>query len=104
QRPGAGPAFRRGLPRPPPSPPPAGPTFRPPPRGWSRPRPAPPPPPPPPPGALYGRDPTTDEILEIGGHRPETIWKFDALLDASYGVDLFGRVRRSIQASRADAE
>jgi multidrug efflux system outer membrane protein len=50
----------------------------------------------------YGRDPTTDVILELGGHRPENTWIFDALLDVSYEVDLFGRVRRSIEASRAD--
>jgi NodT family efflux transporter outer membrane factor (OMF) lipoprotein len=50
----------------------------------------------------YGRDPITDEILELGGHRPENTWIFDALLDVSYEVDLFGHVRRSIEASRAD--
>jgi multidrug efflux system outer membrane protein len=50
----------------------------------------------------YGRDPTTDVILELGGHRPENTWVFDALLDVSYEVDLFGHVRRSIEASRAD--
>ena len=55
-------------------------------------------------GAIYGRDAMTDEILEIGGHKPETQWTFDALLDVSYEVDLFGRVRRSIEAARADAE
>ncbi len=55
-------------------------------------------------GAVHGRDAATDEILEILGHKPQTIWKYDALLDVSYEVDLFGRVRRSVQASRADAE
>ena len=55
-------------------------------------------------GAVYGRDATTDEILEIGGHRPVTIWTFDTLLDVSYEFDLFGRVRRSIEAAHADAE
>jgi NodT family efflux transporter outer membrane factor (OMF) lipoprotein len=50
----------------------------------------------------YGRDPITEEILELGGHRPENLWIFDALLDVSYEVDLFGHVRRSIEASRAD--
>jgi NodT family efflux transporter outer membrane factor (OMF) lipoprotein len=53
--------------------------------------------------ATYGRDPITEEILELGGHRPENLWIFDALLDVSYEVDLFGHVRRSIEASRADA-
>ena len=54
--------------------------------------------------AIYGRDPVTDEILEIGGHPPDSVWIFDAFLDVSYEIDLFGRVRRSIEASRADAE
>ena len=54
-------------------------------------------------GGIYGRDPVTDEILELGGHRPANTWIFDALLDVSYEVDLFGHVRRSIEASRADA-
>src|ERR1700730_3949853 len=50
----------------------------------------------------YGRDPITEEILELGGHRPENTWVFDALLDVSYEIDLFGHVRRSVEASRAD--
>jgi NodT family efflux transporter outer membrane factor (OMF) lipoprotein len=53
---------------------------------------------------IYGRDIITDEILEITGQRPQTIWLYEALFDVSYEVDLFGRVRRSIEASRADAE
>jgi NodT family efflux transporter outer membrane factor (OMF) lipoprotein len=54
-------------------------------------------------GGTYGRDPATEEILELGGHRPANTWIFDTLLDVSYEVDLFGHVRRSIEASRADA-
>jgi NodT family efflux transporter outer membrane factor (OMF) lipoprotein len=55
-------------------------------------------------GAVYGRDPATDEILEIVGAQNQSIWIFDDLLDVSYELDLFGRVRRSIEASRADAQ
>lgn len=55
-------------------------------------------------GAIRGRDPVTNEILEIAGEKPQTIWKYDALLDVSYELDLFGRVRRSIEAAGADAE
>ncbi|HTC44703.1 MAG TPA: TolC family protein [Steroidobacteraceae bacterium] len=51
-----------------------------------------------------GRDPTTDEILELTGRRPETFWFYDALLDVSYEVDLFGHVRRAIEAARADTD
>ncbi len=55
-------------------------------------------------GGVYGRDPGTEEILEIDGHRPSNLWVFDDILDVSYEIDLFGHVRRSIEASRADAE
>jgi NodT family efflux transporter outer membrane factor (OMF) lipoprotein len=55
-------------------------------------------------GAVYGRDAGTDEILEIVGAKPQTIWIFDTVFDMSYELDLFGRVRRSIEASKADAE
>src|SRR5258708_18650341 len=51
-------------------------------------------------GGIYGRDPVTDEILELGGHRPENTWIFDTIFDVSYEVYLFGHVRRSTQASR----
>ena len=54
--------------------------------------------------AVRGRNAITDEILEINGHPPQTLWTFDATLDASYEIDLFGRVHRSIEASRADAQ
>jgi NodT family efflux transporter outer membrane factor (OMF) lipoprotein len=53
-------------------------------------------------GGVYGRDAATDEILGILGHKNETIWKYDDLLDVSYELDLFGRVRRSVEAARAD--
>ena len=55
-------------------------------------------------GAIYGRDATTDAILGAVGEPPKSMWKFDNLLDVTYELDLFGRVRRSIEASRADAE
>lgn len=54
--------------------------------------------------AIYGRDGITDEILEIVGHHPENIWVYATTLDVAYEVDLFGRVRRSIEAARADDE
>src|SRR5258708_39900341 len=54
-------------------------------------------------GGIYGRDPITDEILELSGHRPANTWVFDTILDVSYEVDLAGHVRRSIERSRADA-
>jgi NodT family efflux transporter outer membrane factor (OMF) lipoprotein len=55
-------------------------------------------------GGIYGRDATTDAILEIGGHRPESLWLLHDVLEVAYEVDLFGRVRRSVEASRAGTE
>jgi len=55
-------------------------------------------------GGVRGRDAVTDEILELGGHEPQTVWLIDDVLEVSYEVDLFGRVRRSVEASRANAE
>jgi len=55
-------------------------------------------------GAVDGRDPGTDEILEILGAKPQTTWIYDDVFDVSYELDLFGRVRRAIAASRADAQ
>jgi NodT family efflux transporter outer membrane factor (OMF) lipoprotein len=55
-------------------------------------------------GAIYGRDPTLDEIIEVDGGKPFSVWTFDDLLDASYELDLFGRVRRSIEAARDQAQ
>lgn len=52
----------------------------------------------------YGRDASTDEILELGGHPPQTIWLLDDILEVSYEIDLFGRVRRSVEASHANAQ
>ena len=53
---------------------------------------------------IYGRDATADESLEFGGHAPQTLWLFDDVLDVSYELDLFGHVRRSIEAAHADAQ
>ena len=55
-------------------------------------------------GATFGRDPVTEEILEFGGHQPETVWILEDLFEVSYEVDLFGRVRRSVEASAAGAQ
>lgn len=55
-------------------------------------------------GAVYGRDPTAEEIVELGGRPPFTLWAFDDVLDVSYELDLFGHVRRSVEAARADTE
>jgi NodT family efflux transporter outer membrane factor (OMF) lipoprotein len=53
---------------------------------------------------VYGRDITTDEILETVHRPPQTTWLFETVFDLSYELDLFGRVRRSIEGSKADTE
>jgi NodT family efflux transporter outer membrane factor (OMF) lipoprotein len=55
-------------------------------------------------GGLYGRDAVTDEILELGGHPPQTVWLFEDVFQAAYEIDLFGRVHRSIEAANANAD
>ena len=50
-----------------------------------------------------GRNPDIDQILELTGRPPQTTWVYDASFDMSYEVDLFGRVRRTIEAARAEA-
>lgn len=51
-------------------------------------------------GAGYGRDQTT---WTGTGQAPKQ-WSYTGGLDVSYEVDLFGRVRRDIEAARADTE
>lgn len=51
-------------------------------------------------GAGYGRDQTT---WTGTGQAPRT-WSYTGGLDVSYEVDLFGRVRRDIEAARADTD
>jgi NodT family efflux transporter outer membrane factor (OMF) lipoprotein len=53
---------------------------------------------------VRGRDPGTDEILELTGRRPQTIWVFEDIFQAAYEVDLFGRIHRAIEQASASAE
>jgi NodT family efflux transporter outer membrane factor (OMF) lipoprotein len=55
-------------------------------------------------GGVRGRDPTTDEILELNGQRPQNFWLFEDLFEVGYEVDLFGRVHRQIEVAGADEE
>ena len=55
-------------------------------------------------GGVYGRDAVTDEILELGGHPPQTTWLYEDVLESAYEVDLFGRVHRSIEVANASAD
>jgi NodT family efflux transporter outer membrane factor (OMF) lipoprotein len=55
-------------------------------------------------GGVYGRDAITDEILELGGQPPQTVWLFEDIFQAAYEVDLFGRVHRAIEVANANAD
>jgi len=55
-------------------------------------------------GVTYGRDAGTDEILAITGHPPQNIWIYEAVVSVGYELDYLGRVRRSIEAARADTD
>jgi NodT family efflux transporter outer membrane factor (OMF) lipoprotein len=55
-------------------------------------------------GGLYGRDATTDEILELTGRPPQTFWLFEDIFQSAYEIDLFGRVHRAIEAANASAD
>jgi len=53
---------------------------------------------------VRGRDPITEEILEIGGHPPQTLWLWEDVFRVAYEVDLFGRIHRAIEQASANAE
>jgi NodT family efflux transporter outer membrane factor (OMF) lipoprotein len=55
-------------------------------------------------GGVYGRDATTDEILELTGRPPQTTWLFEDIFQSAYEIDLFGRVHRAIEAATANAD
>lgn len=55
---------------------------------------------------VYGRDPATDEILELTARSPQSTWILQDIFEASYELDLFGHVHNTIEAAstRAEAE
>jgi NodT family efflux transporter outer membrane factor (OMF) lipoprotein len=55
-------------------------------------------------GGVRGRDPATEEILELTGRPPQTIWLYEDVFQVAYEVDLFGRIHRAIEAANANAE
>ena len=54
--------------------------------------------------ATAGRDPTVNEIREALGAGPKTGWIYESVAEMGYEVDLFGEVRRSIQAAEANRD
>ena len=54
-------------------------------------------------GYAYGRTAQADAAASAVGQRAQDVWSYAAGLDVSYEVDLFGRVRRSVESAKADA-
>ena len=54
--------------------------------------------------ATYGKSSTANLLATLEGTTAKPGWLYDGQFDVSYEVDLFGRIRRTIQASRADAQ
>lgn len=55
-------------------------------------------------GGNFGRSALGDFEASTQGRRASDEWDYDAALDVSYEVDLFGQVRRTIEAAKADAQ
>lgn len=55
-------------------------------------------------GATYGRSASANAAAAAKGTNAQADWVYDAGFDVAYQVDLFGRVRRSIEAAKASAE
>jgi len=55
-------------------------------------------------GAAYGRSATSDELASLTGAKAAATWFYSTGFSAAYQVDLFGQIRRSIEAARASAE
>lgn len=55
-------------------------------------------------GATYGRSASANAAAAAKGTEAKAGWVYDASFDVAYQVDLFGRVRRTIEAARADAQ
>ncbi|MGZ3398546.1 MAG: efflux transporter outer membrane subunit [Caulobacteraceae bacterium] len=55
-------------------------------------------------GDEYGRTAAADAAAAAQGRRAPNVWTYAAGLDVSYEVDLFGRVRRTVEQARASAQ
>ncbi len=55
-------------------------------------------------GVSYGQSSTTDLVASLKNLEARPSTGFDGAFAVSYDFDLFGRIRRTIQAARADAE
>jgi NodT family efflux transporter outer membrane factor (OMF) lipoprotein len=55
-------------------------------------------------GATYGKSASAEALSVVTGQPAKAQWTFGAGFSAAYQVDLFGRIRRGIDAARANAE
>jgi len=55
-------------------------------------------------GDSYGRSSTADLLASLYGKKPTPTWTSSVGFTAAYQVDLFGRVRRTLEAAHASAE
>ncbi len=54
--------------------------------------------------ATYGKSANANLVAGLQGAAAQPGWAFDGQFDVSYEVDLFGRIRRTVEAARADAD
>jgi NodT family efflux transporter outer membrane factor (OMF) lipoprotein len=52
----------------------------------------------------YGRSAIANQVLEVNGIRPTDSWVHSAAFNAAWEIDLVGRVRRTIEQARDNAE
>jgi NodT family efflux transporter outer membrane factor (OMF) lipoprotein len=55
-------------------------------------------------GAQYGRGSGEDAAAAAARRSPKNNWTYSAAFDLNYQIDIFGRVRRTIEAARANAQ
>jgi NodT family efflux transporter outer membrane factor (OMF) lipoprotein len=55
-------------------------------------------------GSSYGRSASANAAAAAGGASPRNAWSYDTGFNAAYQLDLFGRVRRTIEAAHASAD
>jgi NodT family efflux transporter outer membrane factor (OMF) lipoprotein len=55
-------------------------------------------------GDQFGRTPAANAAAAAQGRRADNVWTYAAGLDVSYEVDLFGRVRRTVEQARANTQ
>jgi NodT family efflux transporter outer membrane factor (OMF) lipoprotein len=54
--------------------------------------------------ATYGRTATGQLLGSLSGAQPKTNWVYSAAFSLNYQIDVFGRVRRTIEAAHANAD